>query len=94
MRTLVFLITMCISLLSAQAQNSKKYIIHSSGSVLGIGAENRAVLAASTDEAAQPLTLQEEEETFTTAGIKVSSLQKGLGIIKTSDGTRMKVMGR
>lgn len=36
----------------------------------------------------------QEEEIFTTAGIKVSSLQKGLNIIKTSDGKRMKVMGR
>lgn len=62
MRTLVILITMCISLLSAMAQAGKKYIIHSSGSVLGIGAENRAVLVASTDEAAQPLTLQEESD--------------------------------
>lgn len=62
MRTLVILIATCISLLSAHAQDGKKYIVHSSGYVLGIGAENRTVLIASTDEAAQPLTMQEESD--------------------------------
>ena len=62
MKTLVLLAAICACTLTLNAQDIKKYIVHSSGSILGMGTENRAVLLSPTDQSAQPLTLQQDED--------------------------------
>lgn len=61
-KTLAFVVLTCASTLTLSAQTTTKYVVHSSGSVLGVGSENHAVLLAANDPSVKPLTLQQDAD--------------------------------
>lgn len=59
------------------AQEGKYYVIHSSGNILGIGADNRALLLKSTDAAVKQLTLVKQSDGSYTFGLDGKFLSLG-----------------